>query len=225
MTVGFCPMKERIGSSRCKHQLLNVNPWVLQQPDSANELSELVCHSERRLQTRNGLLAYNKAGQWPLRGWLFILLIISSSPLIVFPLVTDRCQLSGSQIYLKNVAEHRWIQVCGSRCFRQKCRCSRIKLIFSCFCCPLPLTKVQWKLSNIPTHIPDTSQGKININISSHFIIACPWNRLTRALILVYTFLCSFELNHSGLTNNNDLETFRTRTSLASCKYLAVFWR
>ena len=72
-TVGFCPMKERIGSSRCKHQLLNAKPWALRQPDSAKWTLWVGLPQWEGVANQSGLLAYDEDGEWPLRGWLFIL--------------------------------------------------------------------------------------------------------------------------------------------------------
>ena len=107
MTVGFCPMKERIGSSRCKHQLLHAKPWVLRQPDSATWTLWIGLSQWEEVTNQKGLLAYNKDGEWPLRGWFFILFDHIFTTFDHISSVTDRCQLSGSQIHLKNVAGHR----------------------------------------------------------------------------------------------------------------------
>ena len=116
-----------------------------------------------------------------------------------------------------------WIQVYDSICFRQKkCRCSRIKLIFSCFCCP-HLTKVQGRIPNIPHPHSCYLPGKVN---TAHLI--SPWcisvKLLNQSSDCGQHFSCvpsSWII--PGLINDNDLETFRTRTSFASCKYFAVF--
>ena len=116
-----------------------------------------------------------------------------------------------------------WIQVYDSTCFRQKkCRCSRIKLIFSCFCCP-HLTKVQGRIPDIPHPHSCYLPGKVNTaHLISYWCISV--KLLNQSSDCGQHFSCvpsSWII--PGLINDNDLETFRTRTSFASCKYFAVF--
>jgi len=125
--LAFVPWRNELVPPGANTSFLMSNPECSSNLIQQNEVSELVCHSERRLQTRTACWRIIKmeSGLW--EHGSSSSLIISSSPLIIFPLVTDRCQLSGSQIYLKNVAERfleeaflrSWIQVCGSICFRQ----------------------------------------------------------------------------------------------------------
>ena len=98
--LAFVPWRNELVPPGANTSFLKSNPECSSNLIQQTEVSELVCHSERRLQTRTACWRIIKmeSGLWE-HG--------SSSPLIIFPLVTDRCQQSGSQIYLKNVSESR----------------------------------------------------------------------------------------------------------------------